>query len=69
MKDSVMLTNGVARGDNKLAKTRLRGSQSRHRSRHLSVFWSGLMLGIALPAFVDAIYLSELSPMYFNLSC
>lgn len=48
-----------ARGDNKLAKTRLRGGQARNKTRHLSVFITGLLLGIALPAFIDAIYLSK----------
>ncbi|KAI0701367.1 SPX domain-containing protein [Cytidiella melzeri] len=46
------------RGDNKLAKTRLRGGQARHKTRHSSVFISGLLLGMAIPAFADAIYLS-----------
>ncbi|KAI0346442.1 EXS-domain-containing protein [Trametopsis cervina] len=46
------------RGDRKVAKARLRGGNARQKSRHFSAFRSGLLLGIALPAFVDAIYLS-----------
>ena len=54
-----VLTNDIAHGDNKVAKTRLRGGQARLKSHHFSVLRTGLLLGIALPAFVDAIYLSE----------
>ncbi len=47
----------TARGDNKLAKARLRGAEQ-HKTHHFSTFRTGILLGLALPAFVDAIYLS-----------
>ena len=52
-------TERQARGDNKLAKNKLRGGEARQKTRHWSVFRTGVLLGIALPAFVDAIYRSK----------
>lgn len=59
----------LARGDKKKAQMRLRGG-ARARSHHWSTFCSGLMLGLAVPALVHGIYLSQLiiSLNYF-LSC
>ncbi|KAI0792468.1 SPX domain-containing protein [Abortiporus biennis] len=45
------------RGDKKRAQMRLRGG-SDSRSHHISTFLAGLMIGFAVPAFVDAVYLS-----------
>ncbi|EKM58004.1 uncharacterized protein PHACADRAFT_58738, partial [Phanerochaete carnosa HHB-10118-sp] len=45
------------KGDNKVAKTRLRGFMQ-HKTHHFSTFRTGLMLGLALPALVDGLYLS-----------
>lgn len=53
-----------ARGDNKLAKMRLRG-EAQHKTHHYSAFRTGLLLGLALPAFVDALYLS-MYPVILN---
>lgn len=38
---------------------RLRGF-AQHKTHHFSTFRTGLMLGLALPAFVDGLYLSTL---------
>ncbi|KAL6303031.1 SPX domain-containing protein, partial [Sparassis latifolia] len=46
-----------ARGDRKKAMDRLRGWQ--RQSHHFSSFKTGLMLGLALPAFVDGVYQSK----------
>jgi xenotropic and polytropic retrovirus receptor 1 len=51
-------TIALARGDNKAAKYRLRGL-AQHKTHHFSTFRTGLLLGLALPAFVDGLYLSE----------
>lgn len=48
----------LARGDNKLAKTRLRGQGLQRKTHHFSTFRTGVLLGLALPAFVDGLYLS-----------
>ncbi|GJE94840.1 SPX and EXS domain-containing protein [Phanerochaete sordida] len=45
------------KGDNKIAKMRLRGF-TQHKTHHFSTFRTGLLLGLALPALVDGIYLS-----------
>lgn len=56
----------IARGDNKLAKYRLRGL-AQHKTHHFSTFRTGLLLGLALPALVDGLYLSELHWWYARI--
>ncbi|KAF7360315.1 Signal transduction protein [Mycena venus] len=46
-----------AHGDRKRALTRLR-SGPQHKSHHISTFWSGLFVGLAVPAFVAGLYQS-----------
>ncbi|KAJ3552867.1 hypothetical protein NM688_g3924 [Phlebia brevispora] len=48
-----------AHGDQKAAKNRLRG-QTQDKTHHFSTFRTGMLLGLALPAFIDGIYLSFL---------
>lgn len=45
------------RGDSKVAKMRLRGF-TQHKTHHFSTFRTGIMLGLAVPALVDGLYLS-----------
>ncbi|KAI0918737.1 hypothetical protein AcV5_002647 [Taiwanofungus camphoratus] len=45
------------RGDKKRAMARLRGG-AQQKSHHFSTFRSGMMLGFAIPAFVDGLYQS-----------
>ncbi|KAI0077379.1 hypothetical protein K474DRAFT_1596224, partial [Panus rudis PR-1116 ss-1] len=45
-------------GDKKRAIQRLRGG-TQHKSHHFSTFRSGLYIGLALPALVHGLYLSE----------
>ncbi|KIP07309.1 hypothetical protein PHLGIDRAFT_42215, partial [Phlebiopsis gigantea 11061_1 CR5-6] len=44
-------------GNNKLAKNRLRGL-AQHKTHHFSSFRTGMLLGLAIPAFVDGLCLS-----------
>lgn len=48
----------IARGDRKRAMTMLRGGYA-SKTHHFSTFRSGMMIGLALPAFVDGIYKSS----------
>lgn len=48
----------LARGDIKLAKSRLRG-HTQQKTHHYSTFRTGLLIGLAIPAFVDGLYLSQ----------
>ncbi|KAJ7892875.1 SPX domain-containing protein [Mycena olivaceomarginata] len=52
-----MYTARFAHGDKKRALTRLR-SGLQHKSHHISTFWSGLLVGLAVPAFVSGLYQS-----------
>ncbi|KAH8084370.1 EXS family protein/ERD1/XPR1/SYG1 family protein [Cristinia sonorae] len=48
------LSSQLAKGDKKKALARLRGG-IQHRSHHFSTFRSGLMIGLAVPAFIDGL--------------
>jgi hypothetical protein len=51
------LTMVLVRGNKKKARIRLRAGE-RHKSHHLSMFCSGIMLGLAVPALTSGIYWS-----------
>ncbi|KAK7012689.1 signal transduction protein [Favolaschia claudopus] len=52
-----MYATRFAQGDRKRALTRLR-SGPQHKNHHVSMFWSGLLVGLAVPAFVAGLYQS-----------
>ncbi|KAJ6595867.1 SPX domain-containing protein [Mycena vulgaris] len=55
-----MYASRFAHGDKKKATTRLR-SGLQHKSHHASTFWSGIFVGLAVPAFASGLYHSEKS--------
>ncbi|KAK7044716.1 signal transduction protein [Favolaschia claudopus] len=60
-----MYATRFAQGDRKRALTRLR-SGPQHKNHHVSMFWSGLLVGLAVPAFVAGLYQSRISFRHRN---
>jgi hypothetical protein len=54
-----MLISLLAKGDKKKAMDRLRGGWRTRKSHHAGTFWSGIFLGLAVPAFVQGLVLSK----------
>ncbi|KAJ7906260.1 EXS family protein/ERD1/XPR1/SYG1 family protein [Mycena leptocephala] len=57
-----------AHGDKKRALNRLR-SGPQHKSHHVSTFWPGLFVGLAVPALVSGLYHSKENRFYSKIHC